>query len=458
MPGYSLGGKCKTYLKRKFAVLQLPLFFATLLFSVILLPLLEAQSSSSTVLPGTGQDDPLTIKIAVIGPGDQLYFWWGHIGLIIEDRETGISRFYDWGVFSFETQNFFYDFAFGRLLYTCSVTPSDWNIRNYIERNRDVTLYTLNLLSEKKEEIRHYAEWTTLPENKDYFYHHFNDNCATRIRDIIDMATDGQFSAKYKNTPGRFTLRQHVRRHTWFSPFSDWLLNFLMGQGIDKPIRVWDEMFLPSEIATRIQEFSYLDSNGNEQKIIQSIEIVNKAVNRPAVLEIPRRQWPRELIAGSFIALMILILIWLKSIKNSIVAHFSWALFQGALGLFFGIAGSVLFFMTFFTDHDYTYRNINVLFTNPLLLSVVPMGILYCTGFSSGNNEKWGRRIKTVWSCVFVLGIISIIINVLFLGQQNKVDLAIFLPIAAALSWLPDLIARKFSHAEAQRRGGGKRD
>jgi hypothetical protein len=304
---------------------------------------------------------------------------------------------------------------------------------------------------EKKEEIRRYAEWTVLPENKDYFYHHFKDNCATRIRDIIDMATDGQFKAKYENTPGRFTLRQHVRRHTWFNSFFDWLLNFLMGQNIDTPITVWDEMFLPSEIAVRLQEFTYMDSKGNAQKLFESVdnmEIVNRAVNRPIVLEKPRLQWPRELIAGCFVALIIVMLTLLKSIKKSRAAHYGWAIFQTALGFFFGIAGSVLFFMTFFTNHDYTYRNINVLFVNPLLLCVVPFGILCCTKFSKGNSDKWVRRIKTAWSCVLGLGIISIIFNALFLGQQNKVDLALILPIAVALSWLPDLVIRKFAHTE----------
>jgi uncharacterized integral membrane protein len=267
------------------------------------------------------------------------------------------------------------------------------------------------------------------------------------------MATDGQFRAKYENTPGRFTLRQHVRRHTWFNSFFDWFLSFLMGQGIDTPITVWDEMFLPSEIGARVQEFSYLDSNGNEQKLFQSMEIVNRAVNRPIVLDNPRLQWPRELFAGCAIALIIVILFIIRSTKNSSAAHFSWTILQGALGLFFGIAGSILFFMTFFTNHDYTYRNMNVLFTNPLLLSVVPMGILCCTGFSKGKSDKWTRRIKTAWSCVLGLAIISIIFNVLFLGQQNEVELALMLPIAAALSWLPDLIINRGLRKRGSRRG-----
>ena len=382
------------------------------------------------------QNDHLVIKVAVIGPGDEVYFWWGHIGLIIENYQTNRARFYDWGIFSFENENFFYNFALGRLLYTCGVSSPDWNIQGYLNTNRDVTIYTLNLPPDAKEEILQYAEWTILPENKDYFYHHFNDNCATRIRDIIDMATKGQFRARYENTSGEFTLRQEVRRHTWFNPFFDWFLSFLMGQVIDTPITVWDEMFLPSEIGLRIQEFNYTDS-GREQKLVQSMEIKNRSVNRPAVLDEPRLQWPRELVFSCVLAVLLGICLFLKS-REKRAGAFAWALGQGVLGLFFGIAGSILFFMTFFTDHDYTYRNINVLFVNPLLLAAVPMGILYCISFSSGNRQKWENIIKTLWSYVFVFGIISIVFNTLFLGQQNQVDLALVLPFSAVLGWIPD--------------------
>jgi len=106
----------------------------------------------------------LTIKIAVMGPGDELYFWWGHIALVIDDARTGRSRFYDYGLFSFENDNFFLNFAFGRLWYSSGVSPSEHNIAVYIDTNRDVVLYTLDLPPEKREEVRQYAEKVSFPK------------------------------------------------------------------------------------------------------------------------------------------------------------------------------------------------------------------------------------------------------------------------------------------------------
>jgi hypothetical protein len=391
---------------------------------------------------GYPADDPLVIKLAVIGPGDELYFWWGHIGLIIEDYEKGSARFYDWGVFSFENENFFVNFAFGRLLYSCMVTSIEWNLGNYLTTNRDITLYTLDLPTSAKEELAAFAEWNVRPENKNYFYHHFRDNCATRVRDILDTAVEGQFKVRYGQAPGRYTLRQHVRRHTYFNPFFDWILNFWMGQDIDTPITVWEEMFLPAEIGARAAEFSYTGSDGIERKLVRSVEVLNTALGRPPILDAPRRQWPRELVLGLVAAFALGLLLVLRN-RDSRAAELMWALGQGALGFFFGAAGLVLFFMTFFTNHDYTYHNINIIFINPLLLAALPLGIIFVKTDYFDKKAKLELAIKILWSYVFVFGLLSLLLRLLpFFRQQNQVTLALVLPFAAVLSLLPDLVKR----------------
>ncbi|MDR2102726.1 MAG: DUF4105 domain-containing protein [Treponema sp.] len=319
--------------------------------------------------------DRLTVKIAVMGPGDELYFWWGHIALVIEDRITGRSLFYDYGLFSFDNENFFVNFALGRLLYSCGVSPAERNYQGYIRTNRDISIYTLDIPAEAKEKVRRFAEINVLPENRDYYYHHFRDNCATRIRDILDLAVDGQFKERFAQAPGRYTLRQHVRRHTWFSPFFDWLLNFLMGQDIDQPLTIWEEMFLPGEIGARIRDFRYIDPAGKERPLVSAVETLNRAVNRPEVLDAPRRQWPRELLLGFLIAGVSAGLL-LRNRGKAGFPRLCLGMLQSCLGLFFGLAGAVLFFMTFFTNHDYTYHNSNILYINFLLLGAVPLGII----------------------------------------------------------------------------------
>ena len=386
--------------------------------------------------------DYLTVKVAVIGPGDELYFWWGHIGLIIEDAFTGNSKFYDYGLFSFENENFFLNFALGRLLYSCGASPVSANVNHYRKTNRDIFIYTLDLEPQKKEEVRAFAEKNILPENRDYYYHHFKDNCATRIRDIIDLGTAGQFKEAFGEAPGRFTLRQEVRRHTWFAPFFDWLLNFLMGQRIDQPITVWEEMFLPSEIGDNIRNFTYTDSSGRQRKLVSAEETLNLAVNRPAVLDAPRKQWPRELLFGCAISLVLVFILLLGRTKP-VAGRVALGVSQSVIGLFFGIAGLVLFFMTFFTNHDYTYDNANLLYVNPFLLLAVPLGIRLARGKLTTFRFRTGSILKALWTVSFFCGILSMLIKLLpWFYQQNQVDQALYLPIALVLSFIPGWLGK----------------
>ncbi|MDR0444460.1 MAG: DUF4105 domain-containing protein [Treponema sp.] len=383
------------------------------------------------------QGENLILKIAVAGPGDELYFWWGHIALMIDDTAANRSRFYDYGLFSFENDNFFFNFAFGRLLYSCGSSPSDRNIASYINTNRDIIIYTLDLPPEKRIEIQNFAEKNVLPENRDYFYHHFKDNCSTRIRDIIDLATDGQFIEEFGQAPGRFTLREHVRRHTWFFSPADWILNFWMGQDIDVGITVWDEMFLPSEVGKRIEDFWYTDSNGIRRKLVTSVETVYEAKNRPVVLDVPRKQWPRELAFSLVISVLIGFFFFLQQ-KKYRAGRILTGVSMSFAGFVFGFAGLLLYFLNLFTNHDYTYHNANMLFGSPLLLAAVPLGICYAVTKNDRRRFIYSTLSRLIWFLT-VLGIFASILIKILPGfwQQNLTDQMLILPIALIFTLQP---------------------
>lgn len=400
------------------------LFFLILLISLV---------SVSAVF---SEGENLTLKIAVIGPGDELYFWWGHIALIIEESEWD-SRFYDYGVFSFDNENFFYNFAFGRLIYCCDVSSTEGNLRGYIHTNREIVIYTLDVLPEKRYEILRFSRRNILPENRDYAYHHFKDNCSTRIRDIVDMITDGQFFEQYGQAPGRYTLRQHVRRHTWFSPPADWGLNFWMGQVIDNPMTIWEEMFLPAEVGNRIEDFWYTDSNGERRKLVSSVETVYRAKNRPHVLEVPRKQWPRQLVFSICLSAVFGFFFFLQTKKHRAGVVLS-GISVSLCGLIFGIMSLVLYFLNIFTNHDYTYQNYNMLFATPLLLAAVPLGLCYALTKDQQKRVTYDMLIRLLWLLTVVGIFISMIIKLFpWFYQQNLTDQMLMLPIALTFALQP---------------------
>ena len=429
------------------------LVFYILLGSAILLGLVTVRDLAATLSdmdlpvqtpaptlnhPPTGRGDDLTIKIVLIGPGDELYFWWGHIAMIIEDAGTGRSYFYDYGLFSFDQDNFFLNFALGRLIYSTGVSQTPGNFIEYENSNRDIIVYTLNLPPEKREMVLRQAEWDVLPHNRDYLYHHFRHNCATPLIYIIDMATGGQFRDRFANEPGRFTLRQHVRRHTWFSPFIDWVLNFWMGQNIDKPITAWEEMFLPSEVARNIADFEFVDPDGVVRRLVSHREEVFLSYGRPGVLDFPLVQWPRQLAFSLALSLFLGGLFFIQLKKSPAFGQVALGICHSLFGLVFGGAGLMLFFLSTFTEHDYTFSNANLIFANPVLLVLVPLGIRYAFSDNYHKRLRPELMLRLLWFLV-ALGIFASMLLKLtpWFWQDNLTDQMLMLPIALVLSLEP---------------------
>jgi hypothetical protein len=397
--------------------------------ALLLLALITTALHGQTDSPRRPVDD-LVFKVAVYGPSDDIFIWWGHAALIVENTRWNYSRVFDWGIFSYPSENFLWDFLHDRISYKCTVEPL--NLQMYIDEDRDITIYTLDLEAEKKERILEYAETNVLPENCYYDYHEFRDNCSTRIRDIIDIGTGGQLKSWALNTSGRFTTRQHIRRFTWFRPFSDWVLDFLMGRDRDAPASLWDEMFLPVEVGRSMVDFIYIDSAGAERRLVKSVELMNASKQRPPVLNGPLRRWPGDLLLGLLPAALAEGLRRLRKIRPR-AGRILWGIYHSALGLVLGAGGCVLVFAWFFMKNDYIQQNINLLFINPLALATAPLGILTAAGGAEKLRPERGLQI--LWTCTAAAGILTQLLRILSVfPQQNQSMAAVILPTAVLLS------------------------
>ena len=105
----------------------------------------------------------------------------------------------------------------------------------YRRFDRDVRLQELDLEPSEALQIAKRLGTHVLPENMMYRYHHYNDNCSTRPRDIIDEAIGGQLKAATSG-PSRMTLRDHTLRYSRVSPLMSLVLDYLQADSLDKPI------------------------------------------------------------------------------------------------------------------------------------------------------------------------------------------------------------------------------
>jgi hypothetical protein len=138
-----------------------------------------------------------------------LYSWFGHAAIVVW-QPGGHGVMYDYGVFDTQQKGFYWNFIRGRMLYNIWATDADWRLELEMEGGRSVVEYRLDLPPQAKYQIMEFLKRNALEENNTYLYHFYKDNCATRLRDIIDAATggisnDGRKRSRWKGptVPGR---------------------------------------------------------------------------------------------------------------------------------------------------------------------------------------------------------------------------------------------------------------
>ncbi|MDC7234881.1 MAG: DUF4105 domain-containing protein [Spirochaetales bacterium] len=348
--------------------------------------------------------------LVTVGPGEPLYSWFGHTGIIIEEGNS--SRFYDFGNFSFESENFYGNFAMGRLIYL-KIGVSGRAYLNYIVReNRNVTVQQLNIPQDRIKDMQIFLENEIQPENNTYLYHHYRDNCSTRPRDIIDKALDGQLYAA-SAVPSGETYRTMFRSRTSHSFFPDWLLSLLQGHSIDDEISWWDTMFLPDELMRQLDELTIASDSGPVSAVLAKEQLAESTVQRAIPEKIPANT------AGALLTGLLggLILLFLQRASSSssrrarISGRAAYTLIMTALSVF----GLVFYFITFFTNHDVASGNINILLIHPFYL--VP-AICLLRGKRKGFSRFWLAQ-QIVW-------LLMLLVNLTFWHQGNLRTAVVF--------------------------------
>ena len=407
----------------------------------IFLMLLSVHFLYSAPMPwGTGQSraENLQFYLVTFGPGDDIPSYWGHIALIVEDTLLHQSAIYNYGLYSFDN-DFLFRFVKGRLIFEVGRASVAAYFNYYQSERRDIRLTTLHLPPKSRLKLAQKLEWNILPQNKRYLYHHYYDNCSTRLRDLIDEAVNGQFH-KAMEVPARFTLREHTKRYVARNPILEWVLMFLMSDRIDHTIQKWDEMFLPDELERYVQQVSYKDSLGHQHRLAEKPVYWYNAHRPPVPQTVPKHEWPTLLIGLILGALPLFLVRWQQK------RPFRWftsifATYNFLLGLILGIPGFVLFFMMFFTAPDVTYGNENILLANPLTL-LIPLLAVFLA-----REKTWAfRYLKYLWLLHLAGALLLILLKLILpsFDQDNLMAFCFILPIDFGLTSSFYFVAQRF--------------
>lgn len=338
------------------------------------------------------QTPSVIISILTCSPGDELYSIYGHNAIRVQNLETGSDLVYNYGTFDFDTPGFALKFMRGQLPYLLSVATYDDFLYEYQYYKRSVTEQILNLDEPTTEKIIIYLQINMLPENRAYAYDFFKDNCATRIRDVLEQNIVTLHWDEQKATEKTFRtiIKEYQRPMAW----ADFGIDLIIGAPADQKTSLSEEMFIPDYLANAISGATLGGASTTQLELQHRtlLEFDNRSEDTPFV-------WtPRFL----FFALWLIELgIFLMHARGK---SFKWSkLYDTLWVIILTLGGLLMLFMWFGTNHIPTKYNWNILWANLL----IPLWYFY------GRRQKWSKMMAMV-----ILGCLLIsIVNALQIVQ-----------------------------------------
>lgn len=302
------------------------------------------------------QNDSCKLRISLLTatPGDELYSTFGHSAIRVRDSINNTDIVFNYGTFNFEEPGFYTKFIRGKLMYFLSREYYDSFIYSYQMENRGITEQVLKLSCAEKNRIVDLLYENMMPANRFYKYDFLFDNCTTRLRDLIENASEGRVHfGQVLNSPKSFRNLIHEYLDYNDKQWSKLGIDILLGARTDAVMTPREVMFLPDYLMKSVDSAT-LDNHPLVAYKKQMYEIT------------PLDNTKSNLKHPFFIFTCLFALIaFLSFFKRPSIQKFLTSLD----GLFFfltGLLGILLIFMWVGTDHIMTKNNYNLLWAWPL--------------------------------------------------------------------------------------------
>jgi hypothetical protein len=386
------------------------------------------QLAPSGIAKSTEPGSNLTVYLLTFGMGDEVWERFGHNAIWIKDRTRGTDTTYNWGMFDFNQPDFVRRFLSGDTRYWMQGIDLDSMLDAYKRANRSILAQELNLTPAQRLSLQQYVQLNEKPENKFYRYDYYRDNCSTRLRDALDHAVGGQLQTSTVSRQTSGTYRSHTLRLLGSDIPMYTGADLALGHPADKPISVWQEMFLPVRMASDVRSVSLTDSTGAQIPFVRS-EMVLFTAGRAPEPSAPPNYFPWFVALGIVIAAGMIALVRTAE-GGSKIAFFLATAISTLWSLIAGACGVALVIAWVFTRHYFMSRNENLLHLDPLslcLVVLIPLAVYGRRGVS--------RAIKLA-GFVAALSLVGFVLQgIPFFSQKNGEIIGLALPINLAVWW-----------------------
>jgi hypothetical protein len=266
---------------------------------------------------------------------------------------------FNYGVFHFDQPNFYLNFTKGKLYYELGIKPFHRSIMHYLQNNRTIVEQFLNLSQNEKQQLFIMLMINAQPGNRDYYYNYCYDNCATRIRDMIDRLFGDQITYDYSYANDSLTYRELMDKYLGQQPWGDVGIDLCLGSEIDQAASGNAYMFMP-EYLMKAFGSATIQRGDSLAPLIKKKSIINEGAPMPDASS------PIKPLHISVAVFLLIGLATHRGMKYGASYKVIDYILFGATGLF----SIALLLLWFATDHLSAW-NLNVLWCTPLNLVAV---------------------------------------------------------------------------------------
>lgn len=351
--------------------------------------------------PAEGQR--FRVDLLTVDPGREFYSVWGHTALRLYDSETGRDVTFDYGLFQPDPL-FLLKFLKNQPAYLLWVSSLNDSLHQYRRLNRSVHAQQIFMSDAEAEALLRRLAINSLPQNRTYAYHHYRNNCTTRLRDILDEdifagATQRIYEARENNTD----LRELASDPLDYDPAYWIAINLIQGTLVDQPVNAWQEMFLPHKYMHYLDEWRQTPEGAARIGPIQTLQTAAQPVDT----------------SDGALAWTLFFLIWAALIAlcfawpaffsqnkadspSARIAYHVGQVSRYAWYIGAGLGGVLLAFLWFYAEQDSLDNNLNLLAYCPLLLVMLVLPIFR----RRADYAKWNLRAHLFFVALTGLGVL----------------------------------------------------
>jgi hypothetical protein len=313
----------------------------------------------------------LQIAVLTMTPGSDLFARFGHTAILVEDGDD--QRVYNFGAFHGSDPALPRQFLHNRIPYFLGVSDFETFLGKYAART--IVGQVLALDEREARRLADLLAWTALPENREYKYDWFRNNCTTRTRDVVDAAIGGELRAQLTGRKAGRTIRGTLRDALWSVPSVFTAFSLALNQRVDGALTRWDELDMPADLMFGLREGLRADG----RPLVASEWRIEGPLPRPRV----QARFIQPLAEAVLLALLALGLLWPGRAARIAggMGVAAWGLASGLVGLYL-----VAWWVLPYPDAD---ASANLIAFSPLALVLVGSGIAH----ARGREARVGRRV-----------------------------------------------------------------